>query len=731
MRRTLQILHTVACLCAVFFHFAFAQTGSVKGVVRDSETGEPLIGVNVVVLNTQLGAATNHNGEFSVINVPVGEHTVQATMIGYEPTTRQVIVSVDRPTILAFDLQVTAIPQPGVVVSAERLIEKTSVSAQSMDRPRLMRAHGVLEDPMRSVLAMPGFSSGDEFATWLCVRGGAPNENLWLLDWVPVYWPYHFGGMKSVFNTDMIEHLELYTGGFPAKYGDKLSSVVNITTREGSRERMRGKGLLSLINTLVLVEGPLTPKSSYIVSARRSYYDLILGAEPGTTIPSFYDVQARFSYELARGQNLHLSSLISSEKARVEFEDPEPGQPKFIEDYYFVTSSSAEWKWLVNQKMYSMFAVIFQSVNLQIGMNQWWILTTVYEPGIREDLTWEVTPSHTLKTGFEIRAPMVDWSSFLPLNATDISSWTDTTLQGSRRAIKDDLYLGGVYIQDSWDISSRFSTNFGLRYDNNSLTKKGTVSPRASLRYDIDVLTALRAAYGYYYQIQEIHEMADNPSLDAKRAKHYILGFERMLTPDVRSWIEVYYKDYDQLPTVDSAGHYSSTGYGYARGVEFFVQKRGGLLSGWLSYSLSWAKRREYLDDTLRWFDFDQRHIISATLDYTFSETLYLGLHWRYASGKPYTPVVVGVQDTLGNWHPINGDKNSKRLSNFHRLDVSINKQFTWWGMKPVVFVKILNAYNRKNLQGYTYSYEDDGTPVPEPYYGVSIIPAVGFSVEF
>lgn len=731
MQDKLHVLRTIACSCAVFFHFASAQTSTVKGVVRDGETGEPLVGVNVIVLNTQLGAATDHRGEFSIMNVPVGEHMVQATMIGYEPITEHIDIRADQTTTIEFDLLVTTIPQPGVVVSAERLIEKTSVSAQSMDGPRLMKVHGVLEDPMRSVLAMPGFSSGDEFATWLSVRGGAPNENLWLLDWVPVYWPYHFGGMKSVFNTDMIEHLELYTGGFPAKYGDKLSSVINITTREGSRERIRGKGLLSLINTLVLVEGPLTPKSSYIVSARRSYYDLVLSAEPGTTIPSFYDAQARLSYHLTEHQQLHFSTLISSEKARVEFEDPEPGQPRLIEDYYFVTSSSAEWKWLVSPKLYSMLAVIFQSANLQIGMNQWWLLTTIYEPGIREDLTWEMTHSHTLKAGFELRAPMVDWSSFLPLNAADISAWTDTTLQGSRRAIKDDLYLGGVYAQDSWDISSRFSTNFGLRYDNNSLTKKGTVSPRASLRCDIDVLTALRAAYGYYHQIQEIHEMAENPNLDAKLAKHYIFGFERMLTPDVRSWIEVYYKDYDHLPTVDSAGHFTSSGYGFARGAEFFVQKRSGSFSGWVSYSLSWAKRREYLDDSLRWFDYDQRHIISTTLDYVFAKTWYLGLQWRYASGKPYTPVVLGVQDTLGNWHPINGEKNSERLSDFHRLDISLNKEFSWWGMKPVVFIKVLNAYNRKNLQAYTYSYEENGTPVPEPYYGVSIIPAIGFSIEF
>ncbi len=718
-------------LFVFFSHFIFAQTGFVEGVVRDKKTGENLVGANIVVLGIQLGTAANHNGYFSIENIPVGAQRVQASMIGYETVTKEISVEAEQTIDVEFLLEETVISQPGVVVSAERFIEKTSVSAQSMDGHKLIKVHGVIEDPMHSLLAMPGFSTGEEFATWLCVRGGAPNENLWLLDWVPVYWPYHFGGMKSVFNSEMIEHLELYTGGFPPKFGDKLSSVINITTRDGARDRSKGKCLLSLINALGLFEGPLTQKGSYIISARRSYYDLVLSAKEGFTIPSFYDVQAKIAYELAAEQKLYVSTLVSSERARVEFEDPEPGQPRLIEDYYFVTSSSAEWKWLINPRLYSMLAVIFQSADLQMGMNQWWVHSKIYEPGLREDMTWEATHAHTIKAGFELRAPIVDWSSFIPLNASDINAWTDTTLQGSRQAIKDDLYLGSVYLQDSWDITPAFATNFGLRYDNNSLTKKGTISPRLSFKHDLDVATAVRTAFGYYYQIHELVEMLENQNLDAKLAKHYILGFERMITHDIRSWVEVYYKDYSRLPTVDTTGHYTNRGFGYARGIEFFIQKKGEPFSGWVSYSLSWAKRKEYLDEELRWYDYDQRHIVSVSLDYVFAKSWYLGLQWRYASGKPYTPVVRGIQDTLGNWIPIEGEKNSERIPSFHRLDVSLNKEFSLWGMRPVVFVKILNAYYRKNVHGYTYSYKADGKPVPEPYYGVPIIPTVGLSVSF
>lgn len=714
-----------------FLNLGYAQAGYVEGIVKDKKTNEYLVGANVVVLGTRLGAAADHNGCFFIDHIPEGTHQLEASMVGYKPVTKEIFISEHTKVNIIFLLEETVISQPGVVVSAERLIEKTSVSAQSISGPKLRKIHGIAEDPMRSLLAIPGISAGEEFTSWLCVRGGAPNENLWLLDWVPVYWPFHFGGMKTVFNSEMIENVELYTGGFPPKFGDKLSSVINITTKEGSKERFTGKGNLSLINALGLIEGPITNKGSYIFSARRSYYDLVIRAKEGFIIPSFYDAQARIAYELSSGQRLYLSGLVSGERARVEFENPEPGQPKSLEDYYLVTCSSVEWRWLINPELYSMLALIFQSADLKIEMNQWWIDSKIREPGVREDLTWEMSQSHTLKAGFEIRCPYVDWKSFIPLDVADKSSWTDTTLQGARREIKDDLYLGSLYLQDGWDISQKFFTNVGLRYDNNSMTKKGTVSPRISLRYNFDIATAIRSAFGYYYQIHELEEMIENPNLDTKLAKHCILGFERMITHEFRSWIEVYLKDYDRLATVDTLGHYTSDGFGYARGIEFFIQKKGEPFSGWISYALSWAQRKEYMDEELGWFEYDQRHMVSLSLDYEFGRTWWLGLNWRYASGKPYTPVVQGVQDTLGYWIPIQGEKNSERLPGYHRLDVSLNKEFSLWGFKPVVYVTILNAYYRKNVQGYSYGYEENGTPIPKPYYGVPIIPAIGFSVRF
>jgi hypothetical protein len=721
-----------ALIISVFlFSFGIlnAQNGSVGGTVKDKRTNEFLIGAHVSVIDAQLGMATDHFGYFEITNIPPGTYRLQASMIGYETVTKEIVISSSTTLNVLFLLEETIIAQPEIIVTAEKLVEKTSVSAQTIDGLKLRGFHGLVEDPLRTLPTFPGISAVTEFSTWLCVRGGAPNENLWLLDWVPVYWPFHFGGVKSSFNAEMIEHVELYTGGFPAKFGDKLSSVVNITSRDGADDAWKGKATVSLINAMALIEGPVTEKSSYILSGRRSYYDLVIHRE-GFTIPSFYDIQAKIKYELTPDQRIYFSGLLSGERALVEFEDPDDS-PKRIQDRYIVAVSSIEWKWLVNRNLYSTLAVTFQAADMQFEMDQWWIDGEVYEPGVREDLTWKPNDVHTLKMGVEIRHPRVDWKTFIPLDPFYENAWTESSQQSSRRDTHGHYWVSGFYIQEDWDIVSRLQTNIGLRYDYNNINNKGTVSPRISARYELDVTTALRSAFGYYHQIPTVDELGENQNLDAKAAVHCVLGLERMITPDVKGWIEIYQKDYTKLITFDGSGHYTNDGFGYARGVELFLQSKGAPFSGWISYALSWARRKEYGDETETWFEYDQRHLISIVVDYEFAKTWRLGMKWRYSSGSPYTPVIHGIQDTLGNWIAVNGEAKSARYPDFHQLDVSLHKEFLLGRLEFQVYIEILNAYFRKNVLGYTTSYEDNGTPLQEPYYGLPIVPTIGISLNF
>ncbi len=243
------MVHLIVVVTALLTGIAanIESTGSIGGLVKDKSTQEPLPGVNVVIVGTKRGSATNLDGEFLIDNVRIGVHRIKITMIGYNSVSKDITVYPDIKTVLNANLIISAIPVKGVVVSGEKTADKTSVSTQILSGKKLRGLHGIVEDPMKVLHTLPGIAGvtgGEEFAGIICVRGGNPDENLYLLDWAKVHWPWHMGGMKSFFNSELIENIELLTGGFPAKYGDALSSVVNVTTRAGKRDRIHSKANL-------------------------------------------------------------------------------------------------------------------------------------------------------------------------------------------------------------------------------------------------------------------------------------------------------------------------------------------------------------------------------------------------------------------------------------------------------------------------------------------------------
>jgi hypothetical protein len=723
MVRTVLVFLTLICLSRG------EPTGSVHGRVGDARTGDPLLAANVLVRGLRMGAYTDGDGRFEIWGIPTGPRVLEVSMVGYETRMESITVTSGGDLYIEFELGEEMLPTPDVVVTAERMIEKTSVSAQALPGEDLKDLQGLMEDPVHSIMSLPGVC-GSSFGAWVSVRGGSPIENLWLLDWVPVYWPFHFGGMKSVFNSEMVKNIELYTGGFPAKYGDRLSSVVNISTRDGCRERYKGKVNLSLINALGLLEGPIGDDASFILSARRSYYDLILTPEEGFTIPSFYDIQGNLAWDVASGHKLLLSGLLSGEYIRAEFEDPEPEQPSKLEDRYLISTSSLQWKWLISENFYSMAALIFQTADIKMEMDRWWMRGTVKEPGVRYDITWRLDGTHEVKTGLEVRRPDLDWETFLPLSP-EADAWFDTTAQAARREAKGTYTFVSGYLQDTWDLFPGLTLAPGLRYERLDYTGKGELSPRLSARFRFDDRSAIRLAYGHFHQIPEIEELIENPDLETKLATHKILGLEREFGRDIRGWVEVYDKDYRDLIIVDSLGNYSNGGFGNSYGAEVFLQRKGRGITGWISYSLSWSKRREYVDESEIPFRYDRRHDLTLVFNWRLGRTWRLSAKWRMASGFPYTPVVAGIRDDEGHWIEIDGGANSARYPLFHRLDVKVEKTFRFLGLNPIVYVEVLNAYARKNVSGYEYSFTESGEPIPDPYYGLPILPTLGISVEF
>ena len=730
-------------------HAAFGQTtGQISGIVTDKATQEPLAGVKIVIAETTLETTTGKDGSYKLIGVPPGQYVIKTSRIGYEVVSLRTTVFPNEDTKFNISLKESIISLPAVVVSSEKLAERTSVSDMALTKRMLRSRHGLMEDPIRVIQTMPGvMTQGDLFSpSQIYIRGGAPEENLFLLDWVRVYWPWYFGGLKSVYNTDIVETTELLTGGFPAKYGNALSSVLSVTTREGNRERISGDLSLGFMNTQGRIEGPLTSKASYLVTGRRTYLDLILKENAEFPVPFFADFNSKFSYAPVAGHHIDLNVFLSKENVDFITTDPDPGMPDRTTTDGKLNTQSIEWKGLFNANVYSKLSLLRSQAiyNVEVGRNLNFEIDAA-TVGIREDLTWELHPNHEFKTGFELTQTTFETLGNVPLDPSE-NDPTDISVQLTSYDFSEDTWSGGGYLQDSWKLLPALTLTGGGRFDYLSLNGKTDLSPRLSLHYELDSKTSLRGAWGYYYQFPDLQDIDRQPALQSPLAIHYIVGIHREFNNAFHGWVEVYQKDYQNLIVVNTLEDYSNDGRGFARGIEFFLQKKAGSLVGWLSYALSMSKRKQYLDTQEYDFDFDQRHLLSLTLSYNFPKPdkskwympTIISLTSRYASGRPYTPIVSAEKGLNGGWVAVRGETNSRRFSPFHNLNLRVEWPFGWpFSLIPKLqgtsFIEIWNMYNRRNVLGFSYQYGEEylNNVNAQPYHTTPFLLAGGFSIRF
>ena len=717
-------------------------TGSISGTIIDKSTLQPLSGVSIIVTGTKSGTATDISGYFRIGNLPPGNYKVIVSMIGYKSDTSLVIVNSLKIIELNIALESKAISLPAVVVSGERLAERSCVSDHAMDRKSVLMRQGQMQDPIRVLQTLPGITSlGDLFIpSQIYVRGGGPEENLFLLDWTKVHWPWYFGGTKSVFNSEIIDKVELLTGGFPVKYGECLSSVLNVTTREGNREHLCGNLSLGLINTQGVIEGPMTSRGFFLVSGRRSYLDLIMDKIEEYPIPAFYDFNFKFGYEPWSGQKVSFSGMVTNEK--IDFLDSDPG-PSIVRKLYDsgkLNTQSLEWKSIISDKLYSLSVFTREKIDFEVEMGWFEELDiSALDLGFRQDLTWELSPAHEIKSGFEFGYTKYDLKEKLPFSVYYFDPVVDpndpaTPLVDYR--VNEKVKRGGFYLQDSWKPAEKFSLSGGLRFDYLSYNKNTDFSPRVALSYQLNNTTMLRTAWGYYCQNPEVEYISRERGLESKKAIHYILGLTKRFNQNWAGWIELYQKIYKDLVTVDSLEHYSNDGKGYSRGLELFLEKQKGSLNGWLSYSFGLAKRKEFLNKMESYSDFDQRHIASVVLDWNFSRRFTLDLQFRYASGRPYTPTIRFESHKIGDrwvWVSINEDTNSKRYPPFHQLNLRLQYECSIFGLKSSLFLEVWNLYNRKNIIYYDYdpSLGSENYMKKKVFHYTPFLPSLGFKFEF
>ena len=730
-----------------------------KGTVIDKFTKRPILEARVEVPGTKIRAKTDTGGHFILRGLPKAETEIKIKAIGYEPKTVQVktgeelkIELMPSLTIYGRELVVKAKKpesQKETIISKE-IVTGKEVKTTSVD---------LFNDLSETLKTMPGVISSGDFEGQLYVRGSYPMETIFLLDRVFIAWPYHWGGNMALFNTKLIDRVDFYAGGFPAEAGNALGGVVDVTYKRGNREEFAAGVDLSPTTLDLQLEGPIKKdKSSYLLSFKRTHYDQVMEwlgmGEEGNVYPFFYDYLSRVSASLNPKDEISFYYLYSGEgmdmKMEEDFGSPDDEEGRFYYDY-LKQIASLNYKHLFFDRLFN--ELTFSNLR-DDGQFRFYSPTTpsediidVNDYSLRDDLTLLYGENHEFKVGTYLYTSDMNFTStfrYEEINDTN-GGLTKETKEKSYES-KDNFNYAGFYLWDKVKLTKPLTADMGLRYEYLDLTEEGVITPRLSLSYSLNERTSLKAGWGVYSQfVMDPYWFDDengNPDLTAQKARHYILGFERKLKEDLRLRIETYYKDLYDLIIADEDKNYDNEGQGYAKGIEFFLQKKAGKkLDGWISYSIAESRRtkgvssdseEEYIkEETLYPTHQDITHALSVVANYRFSKKWRLALKFRYTSGSPYTRVVGAESGIFGDeiiYKPKMGDYMSERMPDYQRLDVTLSRQFSFKRWDLSAYLQLINLYNHKNIYGYYYS---DDYQIRKEFKMFGFMPLGGVEVKF
>lgn len=760
----------LAGLCAgpVTALAAQAHPGLITGTVTDAFTDTPIAGAQVALEGTERRALVDERGRFAFTGIAPGVWRLQVRAIGYRPIiVPDVVVGSGKPATVAVRLTPAPSDLAAFEVRASYFTPQIdgSTSTQSLSAEAIRRAPGVQEDVVRAVALLPGVGVTQPGRNDLVVRGGAPFENLFLVDGIEVPNINHFGtqgstgGPLSLINVDAVEQASFSAGGFAAKYGDRTASVTSITLREGNRERFAGEATLSATGGFLVAEGPLGDDGSFYVSARRSYLDLLFRAAGFGFIPAYADLQVKAVRDLAPTDKL--SFLLIAADGTVTFTNNDPDL-RFENSRVAAPSqrqyfSGLTWRRLVPRgildvtlgRTWTAFRTI-QNDSLNPPSPVFRAFSTEGEQSLRTDLSLQVTPRVELGLGAITRyASRLEYDLLLPgplrrdADGAPQPLVVDTAFTASRTA---------VYGQAAWQVTPRFRTTFGLRGDHYAfLGGAARTSPRLGARYTLTERTALTASAGRYWQAPSFIWLVGDPTnarLRPFRADQAVVGIEFLARPDVKLQLEGFVKAYGEYPlrTFRPQAVLAPSGFddvtsdipfgleplvsrarGRAVGAEFFAQKQLSdvPLFGLASISVS-RTTFDGADGVTRPGSFDTRALANAVLGWRPNAAWELSGKFRVATGLPTTPFVTvgpaaGRQDFL-RWNQ------GPRLPTFHALDLRVDRRWSLRRVQIVSYLDVQNVYGRENVSGVRWNPRLQRV---ERNASIGLLPSIGFSIEF
>ncbi|MFH1540533.1 MAG: TonB-dependent receptor [Elusimicrobiota bacterium] len=749
-------------IVATNFSYTQQQLSTLYGRVNDEETGRPLSKINISVANTDYLTNTDKNGEY-LLKLPQGDCEIIFNSTNYQKLAKNIKLKRSREKLNVSLTSLIIYKGEEIVVTAEKpAFKKPETSKKTIKHQAIKETSGPKEDVMDVFKTLPGVFTGDDFSSAFSVRGGDPRETGVWLDKVYIVAPYHLdtqgpeSGFVSIFSNEMIENATLLSGGFQAEYGYTMSGVVDIESKDAKKRQ--GKISLSLIDSKIFYELPIGDKSGLLFAARRNYQDWLLKLivketeNEKFTFPSFYDVHFKFHTQLTPQDKLSLYGINAGtymyfELKEQEYEKATGDKYEYSMKFSWETRSNVifgTWEHKFNEQMLSVSSLSFENKYYKDAFEQ----KSTYSPDnsdfgedvnfwvyeFRNEFCWKAITDHQIKMGMLYAPFQFDVNAKVPTFVFNGEEMYGEPREYTETQYKEQPYVLQGFIQDNWEILDRLTANFGVRYNYFKLNKNGNISPRVSVAYGITPKTTLRTSWGYYYQDPDttdfLPEWGGNKNLKSQLCKHYIVGVERELPENFNLKIEGYYKDYDKLISIDAlTAKKVNGGDGFSKGVELFLEKKlYRKLYGWLSYTYSESKKKDYKDTKEYWFDYDQRHLISLVANYKFNPRWSTNATWKYGSGRSYTPYIGGTMNAYDEWSPVLGEKNSAHYPAYHRLDLRITKNCIYRTWTLSYYLEMLNLYDRKNVANY-YFDGVNGETVTE--YQLPFVPLLGMEARF
>ncbi len=782
----------IKTLCLLLLLMAFQGIHSqnkftISGYINEKGSKENLPGVTVYVPKLKVGTASNNYGFYS-ITLPKDSVDIIFSYVGFKA--KKLSLSLDKNA--TYNIEMGAEDLDEVTVSAEqtkKVSEETQMSTVDIPIEQIKQIPALMgeKDVLKVIQLMPGVQKGSEGSAGIYVRGGGPDQNLIILDEAPVYNANHLFGFFSVFNGDALKSVELIKGGFPARYGGRLSSVIDLQMKDGNKEKIHGEAGIGIISSRFTLEGPIIKnKCSFLVSARRTYIDALIYPflpKDGKVGYFFYDMNAKINYVFNDKDRLYLSGYFGKDKFYLRTKTTNLESKAGLD--WGNATGTLRWNHLFNNRLFSNLSLIFTNYQLGIESQDKYgsdyynlkYVSNIRDFGAKYNFDFMPHPNHYIRFGINST-----WHHFIPQALVVKASDPVNELNSKSRAI--DTYEGGVFIEDDWRMTSKLKMNIGFRLS--AFSSKGNnffnSEPRAAVRYLLGNDFSLKGSYAMMNQY--LHLLSNTGiglptdlwvpatnKVKPQKSQQVALGLAKDLTDkNLTITVEGYYKwmknvlNYKEGSSFLNVGDNSNaieqndwqtkvvSGNGLSYGAEFLIQKKVGKFTGWIGYTLSWTWLQF---DSLNFGEryparYDRRHDISVVGIYKINDHITLSSTWVYGTGNAITlPIasygveqhtVPGAQQSQpspnGIWpYSVAGDygkKNSFRMSPYHRMDIGIQFHKKLKRCVRTFEFSVYNVYSRQNPFFYYINYDQNSKKNKLMQASLfPILPSVSWSYKF